>query len=331
MADDRGRNVPADLDQTGERDEPPEAVSPEIPSDVIPEVVDGKILAGPAKTPFFQASNTIRYQRQAIIKHIEYEFGRQLISYVGGIDTSIDRDDPVKIVDLLHNVRSDEDLDFILQTPGGDINAAHKIMNQIRSCVGSGRLRVIVPDYAKSAGTLMAIAADAIVMSDMSELGPIDPQVIVSDGDGTQRYHSVMNYLDAYDELVHKVNTEPNNEAARIMLGRLSPVTVKLFQSIRNRAQQIAEDHLKAGMFKDTGNWSLTASNLIDTKKWPSHGQMISWQTAQTPDLDLVVEYLEPTSAQWSQYWQLFCLQLLAIADDRKLFESNYASLLVPG
>ena len=41
----------------------------------------------------------------------------------------------------------------------------------------TGTLRVIVPDYAKSDSTLLALTADTVVMSDSSELGPIDPQI----------------------------------------------------------------------------------------------------------------------------------------------------------
>jgi ClpP class serine protease len=284
----------------------------------------------PTKTPFYQAFNAVRYQRQAVIKLIEVTYNRQLICYVAGINTSIDRDDPVKFVDLLHNVRSDEAVDLLLHTPGGDIDSAEKIMKLVRSRVGDGRLRVIVPDYAKSSGTLMVLAADSVVMSDTSELGPIDPQVALSDGTG-RRWHSVNNYLDAYKEHSIELKKDPTNVVAQLMLDKINPATLKLFQATQTRAQRIAEDHLKLGMFKEKGNWSLAATTLINTDKWPSHGQMISWQDAQAPDLGLVVEYLESDCEEWQLYWQLYCLQRIAIGDDCKLFESNFASLLVPG
>ena len=72
------------------------------------------------------------------------------------------------------------------------------------TAVGTGRLRVIVPDFAKSAGTLIALAADKIVMSDSSELGPIDPQFLKKDGDGNARWLSVLSYLKAYENLWRK-------------------------------------------------------------------------------------------------------------------------------
>jgi hypothetical protein len=284
----------------------------------------------PSKTPFFEAFNAVRYQRQDVIKLIETTYGRQLICYVAGIGTSIDRDDAVKFVDLLHNVRRNEAVDLLLHTPGGDINSAEKIMKLVRSRVGDGRLRVIVPDFAKSSGTLMVLAADSVVMSDISELGPIDPQVLISDGSG-KRWHSINNYLDAYKKHSKDLKEDPSNVVAQLMLDKISPATLKLFQATHDRARKIAEEHLKTGMFREKGNWSTAATTLLDTDKWPSHGQQISWQDAQASDLGLIVEYMEPDNEEWKLYWKLYCLQRIAIDEDSKLFESSYVSLLVPG
>src|SRR5438046_8932585 len=132
----------------------------------------------PTKTPFYQATQALRYQRQAIIKNFEHKTNRCLICYVAGIQAPIDRDDTLGFVDLLHNVSPNKDLDFLLHTGGADIDAAEKLITMIRNKVGTAQLRIIVPDFAKSAGTLMVLGADYIVMSDTSELGPIDPQII---------------------------------------------------------------------------------------------------------------------------------------------------------
>ena len=90
------------------------------------------------------------------------------------------------------------DLDVLLHTPGGDIDAAEKLITLVHTTVGAGQMRIVVPDFAKSAGTLMALGANKIVMSDTSELGPIDPQIALNDGKGNRIVHSVMSYLDAF-------------------------------------------------------------------------------------------------------------------------------------
>jgi len=278
------------------------------------------------KTPMFHAIHAARYHRQALIKSIQQKFQRRLICYVSGIAALINRDDTVFFVDLLHNVAQDSDLDLMLHTGGGDIDAAEKLISIVRTRVGTGRLRVIVPDFAKSAGTLMALGADQIVMSDTSELGPIDPQVTLNDGHGNLIPHSVQTYLDAYESHAAALQTNPNDIVARMMLNKLDPATLKLFEAVRDRARTFAEDQLKQGMFRSGGgNFTKIAADLIDTKRWLTHGQMIGWQAASK--IGLSVEYLDQSSEEWQCYWQLYCLQRLSIKDAEKLFESEFASL----
>ena len=276
------------------------------------------------RTPLFQANAAERYQRQTIIKHIQACTGHWLICYVSGDECVIDASDTMPFVDLLHNVPPNEDVDLLLHTGGGSIDAAEKLIRMVRSKVGSATLRVIVPDFAKSAGTLMVLGADSVVMSDMSELGPIDPQMPLFG-----RWQSVQNYLDAYDTHAETLKNDPNDVAAQIMLGKLDPATLKLCEVATDRARQAAEGLLRHGMFRRGGNWSQTARELLETTRWLSHGQMISWEDARDPTIGLVVEYLEYHSATWQDYWRLYCLQRLEVGDRQKLYESDYASLVI--
>ena len=54
-----------------------------------------------------------------------------------------------------------------------------------------------MPDHAKSAGTLVELA-DVIVMSDTSELGPIDPQIVSRDANGQLVQRPAHTYVDGY-------------------------------------------------------------------------------------------------------------------------------------
>src|SRR5437016_3919377 len=87
------------------------------------EVV-AQTVPAPSKTPFFQAINALRYQRQAMIQAIEDQTKCPLICYVAGINAPVHRDDTIGFVDLLHNLESDHALDLLLHTPGGDTDAA---------------------------------------------------------------------------------------------------------------------------------------------------------------------------------------------------------------
>ena len=289
---------------------------------VSPDSVTGSSHA--TKTPLYAANHASRYQRQTLIGQIQDRTERFLICYVSGIQCVIDENDTMPFVDLLHRVPTNRDVDLLLHTSGGSIDAAEKLMGMMRRHVDSSRLRIIVPDFAKSAGTLMVLGADSVVMSDMSELGPIDPQTRLFD-----RWQSVQNYLDAYSAHAKALKADRDDIAAQIMLGKLDPATLKLCEAAVHRARQAAETLLKRGMFRDGGNWSLTVSELLDTSRWLSHGQMISWEDARDPQLGLVVEYCPYHSREWQNYWRLHCLQRLAIRDRQKLYESAYVSLVV--
>ena len=302
----------------------PEPSAPTNPEGVLEDVVPPL-----TKTPLFQAINAGRYQRQALIREIQHSSGAKLICYVAGIGAPVDREDVVCFVDLLHNIAPGQDVDLLLQTGGGDIDAAEKLITMVRKKVGTARLRVIVPDYAKSAGTLMALGADIIVMSDTSELGPIDPQIVRSDHNGNRVWHSVKNYIDAYEEHKAALKEDPTNVTAQMMLSKLDPETVQLFNSTMLRARAFAESQLKRGMMLKGGNWSQAVSALLNTTRFQTHGQPISWEDASDPTIGLTVEYRHPDDELWLQYWQLYCLQLLSVKDNQKLFESDFASLCI--
>ena len=277
----------------------------------------------PSKTPMYEAIHSPRYHRQYLIKKIVETNKRPLICYVSGRHATIDRDDAVGFMEMLHNVPPGGDVDLLLHTRGGDVDAAEKLVTLVQATVGGGQLRIIIPDFAKSAGTLMALGADTLVMSDSSELGTIDPQIWSDDGHGNQVSQSVLCYLDAFLSHSAALSKNPEDPVARLMLAKLDPATLKNFEAIRDRARNFAEDQLK----RKGRNFSQIAAALLDTTRWQSHGQMIKWQDAR--ELGLNISYLEPRSAEWQSYWRLYCLLRLAVKDRQNLFESAYASLIL--
>jgi len=283
----------------------------------------------PQKTPMYKAQNAERYVRQGLIKEIQQTSSSHLLCYVAGNMAQITRDDVIGVVEMLHNVPRGDSIDLLLHTGGGDINAAEKFVSMLRAVVGKqGRFRVVVPDFAKSAGTLIALAADKILMSDSSELGPIDPQFPKKDNDGTVRWHSVLNYLAAYDLTCQQINLNQNTAVATAMLAKFDPTMVQQFEAVKRRARMLAEHHLRRWMFHNkTVAYTKIANDLMDIERWPAHGQMIGYEDAR--DIQLEIEYVVPDSQEWQAYWSLYCHQRLAIKDDQRLFESDYASLVM--
>ena len=87
----------------------------------------------------------------------------------------IDMQDSEEVLRAIHMTDDEVPLDIVLHTPGGLVVAAVQIARAIRD--RKGRVSVFVPHYAMSGGTLIALAADTIVMSSHAALGPIDPQL----------------------------------------------------------------------------------------------------------------------------------------------------------
>src|SRR3954452_292346 len=87
----------------------------------------------------------------------------------------IDVNDSEEVLRAIHMTDPDVPLDIVLHTPGGLVLAALQIARAIRG--HKGKVTVLVPHYAMSGGTLIALAADEIIMSPYAVLGPVDPQL----------------------------------------------------------------------------------------------------------------------------------------------------------
>src|SRR6202049_50078 len=87
----------------------------------------------------------------------------------------IDINDSEDILRAIQMTDVDVPLDLVLHTPGGLVLAALQIAKAVRE--HKAKVTIFVPHYAMSGGTLIALAADEIVMCEHSVLGPIDPQI----------------------------------------------------------------------------------------------------------------------------------------------------------
>jgi len=87
----------------------------------------------------------------------------------------ININDSEEVLRAIHMTAPDVPVDLVLHTPGGLVLASVQIAEAIRH--RPGKVTVFVPHYAMSGGTLIALAADEIVMSPHAALGPVDPQL----------------------------------------------------------------------------------------------------------------------------------------------------------
>ena len=87
----------------------------------------------------------------------------------------IDIEDSEAVLRAIRTTDDDRPIDLLLHTPGGLVLAAEQIARAVRR--HAGKVTVLVPHYAMSGGTLIALAADEIRMDPAAVLGPVDPQL----------------------------------------------------------------------------------------------------------------------------------------------------------
>ena len=108
-----------------------------------------------------------------VITMIHRQERRSLFGFA--ISRHIDLEDAQTIIAAIKDTPEDMPIDFVIHTPGGLVLAAMQIARAVEA--HKAKVTVYVPVYAMSGGTLIALAADEIVVGEFSVLGPIDPQI----------------------------------------------------------------------------------------------------------------------------------------------------------
>src|SRR2546427_7572393 len=130
-------------------------------------------------------SRGVDRQRAAALGEFERERNSRVIAMIHRQESasffgvpvadSINIDDSEAVLRAIRFTPPEEPLDIILHTPGGTVLAAEQIARALVE--RKGKVTVFVPHYAMSGGTLIALAADEIVMDPNAVLGPVDPQI----------------------------------------------------------------------------------------------------------------------------------------------------------
>lgn len=286
-----------------------------------------------SKTPLYEALHSDRYARQKTICSIQEQTNRKLIVYEASLwsyASFLSHDDVQPFGDLLDPIPQGASVDLLIHSPGGDVEAAEKIVYMCRHRAAS--LRVIIPEYAKSAATLIALASDEIIMGIASELGPIDAQLPTKGPGDVYVFVSAQSFIDEFDSIKQEVTTTGSLSPAYFPL--LEGVTLGFIGLCRNsmkRSEKFAEKWLAKYMLADakdpTSLANSIAKDLCDVKKWHTHGAVIDADEAK--QLGIKVQYIEPEAPLWRDIWYLHCCYgvLLRQQAISKVFESETVSL----
>lgn len=206
---------------------------------------------------------------------------------------SIVDEDLQGIMEVIHGLEEPE-LDLILHSPGGSLVAAEAVVTYLRSKFS--QIRVIVPQLAMSAATMIACAADSIVMGKHSFLGPIDPQILLTTPLG-QRMVPAQAILEQF-ELAKKECEDPAKLGAWLpMLSQYGPDLLVQCRNASEMSRKLVQGWLQTYMFKDRApdeaerRAGAIADWLSSHRNFRSHGRHIPRSDCETRGL--VVEHLE--------------------------------------
>jgi len=186
-------------------------------------------------------------------------------------------------------------LTLVLHTPGGVTNAAESIVAYLRSKFAD--IEVIVPTLAMSAGTMIALAADRIVMGRQSQLGPIDPQMNMPDGRTVSAQAVVEQFKRARAEVLAD---QRNAHVWASILPSLGPALLQEAQNALDYSEDMVARWLAEWMLSDDPESTTAGRNAAhhfnDASTHKSHGRRIGRDEARAQQL--VVEDLEDSQLQ---------------------------------
>ena len=175
-----------------------------------------------------------------------------------------------------------EAVDLILHSPGGSVEPVESIVAVLRSQFK--HVRVLVPVMAKSAATMIALAANEILMPIGAELGPIDPQFLLSDGRGGQRMTPAQAIID--DVLRAQQAAQAQMADAAVWLTQVQSHPVGLYQQALNAvklSKTLVKGWLQQYMFAGDANAAAMADVIVnylgDHNQFLSHARRVDVTT----------------------------------------------------
>ncbi len=237
----------------------------------------------PTQSSKYWAKEKDRYIRQLLISDIQEETGRPLLVYYSRLTEMITHTDSEDISEVFEGLDGgdDKNIDLLIHTPGGGVDAVEKFITVLRQRTES--YRVIIPSLAKSGGTVIALSANEILLGVNSEMGPIDPQMKI-EGIGMVPCEFV-----AADESIPQAVRELATNAVE-------------------RMRKMAKSYLSTGMMSGSDNEKIeeTVSKISSSREYMSHGAVIDASEAKS--LGLNVTFISPDNSLWRRLWLLYCL-----------------------
>lgn len=188
----------------------------------------------------------------------------------------------------------------------------------------SKEFRVIVPNSAKSAATMLALASDEILMGYLSEIGPIDPQIRVVTPQGQITFIPAQSIIDSVGQLHSALQQGIDPRAVIALVQRIDPYLIDVAQKAVAFSERFARDWLSKHMLRNDKPKAAKVSEAIaDNRRWLSHGRRIG--VAEARGLGLKIVRMPKTQKLWNRVWEYYSRanHHLNITKNVKVFETR--------
>lgn len=200
--------------------------------------------------------------RRHYIGKLHEKTNRNIICYYSGwlqkpsdASASINDNDKNGFMTNVHGLDKSIGLDLLLHTPGGDIAATESLVDYLR-IMFSDDIRVIVPQIAMSAGTMIACSAKEIVMGKQSNLGPIDPQFNGIPAHGV---------LEEFERAKREIATDQRNLAIwQTVIAKYHPTFIGECEHAITLSTELVSSWLKDVMFAGDDNPHDKAQKIVE-------------------------------------------------------------------
>lgn len=193
-------------------------------------------------------------------------------------------------------------LSVMFETSGGLVEQIRRMVDTFRRFYAE--VEFIIPNFAMSAGTILAMSGDRIWMDYYSILGPIDPQIRRSTNN---RFVPALGYLEQYNRYVEQsATTGLTDIEVQFFLNHFDPAELYQYEQERELSISLLREWLVTYKFKD---WNVTCNRglpvtedmkktraeeiarcLNDTGRWHVHGRGITMQILQSEEIRLKID-----------------------------------------
>lgn len=245
----------------------------------------------------------VNYNLTLLNKNVRDHFGADCVFINSGMQAPLDDVFRIVIEDLRTLGRAHQKLVIMLQTRGGSMETVERLVEVSRHHYET--VVFVIPNYAYSAGTVLALSGDSIFMDYYSVLGPIDPQYQENNGNYLL---PGLGYLSKFEELLETVNRNPSLHKGELafLIEKFDAARLFHIEQIIDHGEALITEWLVKYKFKDweTHSSSQTAVTLQekndrarevsqvlgDAKKWHSHGRGITMKELTGNEIRLKIE-----------------------------------------